>query len=85
MSIVKVRQYRSEPGDVGIPDIFTPTVPLEDAVKLAMERLRVAAEDRRVEAHKRPIWTDLVASDGTVLIEITMTSLGPCQAVRGGS
>ncbi len=85
MSVVKVRQYRAEPGDVGIPDIFTPTVPFEDAVKLAMERLKSAAGDRWTEAHKRPIWTDLVAPDGTVLIEIAMTPLGPRQAVRSGN
>jgi hypothetical protein len=85
MPIVKVRQYRSEPGDLGIPDISTPTAPFEDAVKLAMDRLKSAAENHWTEADKRPIWTDLVASNGTVLIEITMTPTGPRKAARGGS
>jgi hypothetical protein len=83
MSVVKLRQYRSEPGDLGIPDISTPLAPFEDAVKLAMDRLKAAADDHWTEAHKRPVWTDLVASNGTVLIEITMTPTGPCKAVRG--
>jgi hypothetical protein len=84
MPIVTIRLYRSEPGDLGSPEITTPSQPPEAAMTLAMSRLKASAEDRWTPAHQRPAWADVVTKDGTVLAEFTMGPLGPRQAKRNG-
>jgi len=84
MSIVRIRIYRSEPGDLAAPEITTPAQPFDAAATLAMARLKAAAEDRWTPADQRPAWADLVTPDRQVLAEFMMDPLGPRQARRNG-
>ncbi len=82
--ILTVKLFRTEPGDVGIPDVFYSGKSITEAQRLTVEGLEGASNDPKRESQHKPTKAYLIGEDKRLIAEYHITPQGAEIVLRRG-
>ncbi len=82
--ILTVKLFRTEPGDVGILDVFYSGKSITEAQRLTVEGLEDASNDPQRESQDKPTKAHLIGEDKRLIAEYHITPQGAEIVIRKG-
>jgi hypothetical protein len=82
--ILTVKLFRTEPGDVGILDVFYSGKSITEAQRLTVEGLEDASNDPQRESQDKPTKAYLIGEDKRLIAEYHITPQGAEIVLRRG-
>ncbi len=83
--LLTIKLFRTEPGDVGISDIFCSSDSITEAQRLTAEQLESASNDPQRKSQDKPTKAYLIGEDQQLIAEYRITPQGAEIVIRKGA
>ena len=83
--VLTIKLFRTEPGDVGIPDISCSGESSTEAQRLTAEQLEGASNDPQRKSQDKPTKAYLIGEDQRLVAEYRITPQGAEMVLRKGA